>query len=118
MDYSENLSQTYKYEPQSSHFNKQQYSLHCTLKHFDDKESPCLYMYHLSNVMKHNYKFTSTVIDKLLEDHNNNDIIRFKSDNINVNGFFTIINLLPFKMKLKLYCITESVVMAKDLLMR
>ena len=38
-------------------------------------------MYHLSNVMKHNYKFTSTVIDKLLEDHNNNDTIPFKSDN-------------------------------------
>ena len=72
MDYSENLSQAYKYEPQSSHFNKQQYSLHCTVKHVDDKETPYVYMYHLSNVMKHNYPFTSTVIDKLLEDHNNN----------------------------------------------
>ena len=31
MDYSENLSQQYKFEPQSYHFNKSQYSLHCTL---------------------------------------------------------------------------------------
>ena len=34
MDFSENISQMYKHEPQSSHFNKQQYSLHCTVNLF------------------------------------------------------------------------------------
>ena len=40
MNFSENLSQQYKYEPQSCHFNKQQYSLHCTVKHTRDESSP------------------------------------------------------------------------------
>ena len=30
MYFSENVSQHFKYEPQSSHFNRKQYSLHCT----------------------------------------------------------------------------------------
>ena len=33
MDFSENLTQLFKYEPQSSHFNKSQYLLHCTAKY-------------------------------------------------------------------------------------
>ena len=33
MDFSENISHMHKFEPQSSHFNKAQYSLHCTVRH-------------------------------------------------------------------------------------
>ena len=44
-DYSENITQAFKYELQSSHFNKKQYSLHCTVKHEGDKN---YYLYHLS----------------------------------------------------------------------
>ena len=41
MDFSENLSQQFKYEPQSCHFNKKQYSLHCTVEHTGNSESGC-----------------------------------------------------------------------------
>ena len=33
LDYSENIAQQYKYEPQSAHCSKRQFSLHCTVKH-------------------------------------------------------------------------------------
>lgn len=50
MDFSEN-SQMHKYEPQSSHFNKSHYSLHCTVKHDIHEEEPMYtYIYHLSDV--------------------------------------------------------------------
>ena len=51
MDFSENLTELVKYEPQSSHFNKSQYSLHCTAKYTGLEESPYHYLYLLSNVM-------------------------------------------------------------------
>ena len=31
LDYSENMTHQYKFEPQSSHFSKKQFSLHCTV---------------------------------------------------------------------------------------
>ena len=65
MDYSENVSQQFK--PQSSHFNKQQFSLHCTVKHTSNEDSPYHYMYHLSDEMKHDSAFTSVVVYHLLE---------------------------------------------------
>ena len=80
MDFSENLSQQYKYEPQSCHFNKQQYSLHCTIQHTGCSISPHEHFYHLSDDMKHNFAFTSSVVHHLLELHNPS-VIRFKSDN-------------------------------------
>ena len=46
MDFSENISQMYKNEPQSSHFNKAQYSLHCTVEH---QQNEYKYNYHLSD---------------------------------------------------------------------
>jgi len=58
MDFSENLSQMYKYEPQSSHFSKRQFSLHCTVKHSNENER--CYLYHLSDDKKHDYAFTFT----------------------------------------------------------
>ena len=81
MDYSENLSQQYKYEPQSSHCNKNQYSLHCTVKHTGDNNSPCEYIYHLSDEKKHDFAFTSVVVNHILELKHPCNIIRLKSDN-------------------------------------
>ena len=75
MDYSENLSQQYKYEPQASHFNKNQYSLHCTVKHTDNKNSPYEYIYHLSNEKKHDFAFTSMVV-------NQNDDLLCENENV------------------------------------
>ena len=80
MDYSENVSQHFKYEPQSSHFNKTQYSLHCTVKHVPG-DSPYQYIYHLSDEKKHNHAFTSAVIDHILSDELDENMIRVKSDN-------------------------------------
>ena len=80
-DYSENLTQSYKYEPQSSHFNKKQYSLHCTVKHFLDSSQ---YFYHFSDSKKHDFAYTSHVLNHLLdleEEDNVSVIIRVKSDN-------------------------------------
>ena len=81
MDYSENLSQQYKYEPQSSHFKKNQYSLHCTVKHTDNKNYPYEYIYHLFDEKKHDFAFTSMVINHILQLHNPSDTICLKSDN-------------------------------------
>ena len=66
-----------KFEPQYSHFSKKQFSLHCTVQHLPDSHK---YIYHLSNVMTHNYAFTSTVL-KYLIDHSSTNIIRINSDN-------------------------------------
>ena len=77
MDFSENLAQQYKYEPQSSHFSKRKFSLHCTLKHLPNSHD---YIYHLSNEMKHNYAFTATVFRQLINE-SSSDIICLKSDN-------------------------------------
>ena len=61
-DYSEDLSQRYKFEHQSFHFNKKQYSLYCTVKHTSDKNSLYEYIYQLSDEMKHDFVFTSVVV--------------------------------------------------------
>ena len=73
MDFSENLTQLFKYEPQSSHFNKSQCSVHCTIEHTGDDETPFCSIFHLSDEMKHNHSFTSAVVNDI--------ILRFKSDN-------------------------------------
>ena len=46
MDFSENVSQMHNSGPQSSHFNKAQYSLHCTVRHGANGN---LYLYHLTD---------------------------------------------------------------------
>ena len=58
MDCLENITQAFKYEPQSSHLNKKQYSLHCTVKHEGDKNH---YLFQLSNELTHNFAFTFNV---------------------------------------------------------
>ena len=80
VDYSKNLSQQYKFEPQSSHFSKRQFSLHCTVKHTTDPNNPHLYKYHLSDEMKYDYIFTTTVLKQLIQE-SSYDIIHIKSDN-------------------------------------
>ena len=82
IDYSENLTQSYKFEPQSSHFNKKQYSLHCTVKHLANGRVQ--YIYHFSDAKKHDFAFTSHVVRHLqdIEDEScTSTIIRMKSDN-------------------------------------
>ena len=81
MDFSKNLTYLFKFEPQLSHFNKSQYSLHCTLKHKSDNESPFCYKFYLSDEMKHNHAFTSSVVNDIIQKHDLPLILRFKSDN-------------------------------------
>ena len=76
LDYSENMTQQNKFECQSLHFSKKQFSLHCTVKHLPDSQE---YIHHLSNVMTHNYAFTSTVLKYLIA-HSSTNIIRIKSN--------------------------------------
>ena len=85
MDFSENLSQMHKYEPQSAHFNKRKYSLHCTVEHVDHQKyphlkSPYLNHYYLSDDMKPDSAFTSAVIQHLFHDCELPYIIQIKSD--------------------------------------
>ena len=82
LDYSENLTQSYKNESQSSHFNKGQYSPHCSVKHSSDQIFS--YFYCLSDDLKHNFAFTKTVVDDLLEKNGTTTILPFKSDNCSV----------------------------------
>ena len=64
--FSENFTGTHKFEPQSAHFTKKQFSLHCTVMHCEENGSLSLrYIYHLSNEMKHNAEFTFTVVKYL-----------------------------------------------------
>ena len=78
MDFSENLPQLFKHEPQSSHFNKKRYSLHCTVMH--DKEGNKS-IYHLSDHFEHNFAFTFCVMNHLTSLSNEASFIGFKSDN-------------------------------------
>ena len=87
MDYSENLSFTPKHEPQDSHFNNQQLSLHCTVVHPAEDSKNFQYAYHISNDKRHDFAFTSNVIEDLLkkyDEHGDYPVIRFKSDNCSV----------------------------------
>lgn len=59
-DYSENMSQITKFEPQSAHFNKKAYSLHCTVIHTTNQDAPYQYDFHLSDEIKHDHAFTAT----------------------------------------------------------
>ena len=79
-DFSENITCSPKFEPQSAHFAKKQISLHCSVMHNVDSLK---YIYHLSNELVHKSFFTIKVINDLLKmkDNNNNEIVRFESDN-------------------------------------
>ena len=82
MDYSENISNSPKYEPQDAHFSSKQISLHCTVVHPVDANVS--YAYHLSDDKCHDSAFTSNAIDDLLEtyhEYKNYPVLRLKSDN-------------------------------------
>ena len=84
MDFSENITASPKFEPQSSHFSKRQFSFHCTVMHTAKEGIPVnTYIYHLSDYVKHDSIFTMNVVFDIL---NNFDLdtlqpLRFKSDN-------------------------------------
>ena len=72
----------YKYKPQSSHFSKQQYSLHCTVRtKYLDSQPTHNYLYDLSDEMKHDYAFTASVVDHVLSPEDLLETLRFKLDN-------------------------------------
>ena len=66
----ENIQVTPKYEPQSAHFNKQQYSLHCTVVHTSnidlETDKNFCYLYYLSEKNKHDFVLTFAVIDDIV----------------------------------------------------
>ena len=117
----------HKYEVQSAHFNKHNYSLHCTVEHVDHQKyphlkSPYLYHYHFSDDMKHNSVFTSAVIQHLFHDCKLPYIIRIKSDNCSTQykcglAFGEYLKLQKNLTKLS-SSITGHLVMEKDFLMQ
>ena len=91
MDYLENITQAFKYEPQSSHLNKKQYSLHCMVKHEGDKSH---YLYQLSDELTHNFAFTFNVVKHAFQMSQQPPqflcikiILIFPAHNISVNMF-------------------------------
>ena len=78
LDYSENMSQQYKYEPRSSHFIKMQFSLHCTVKQISNSHEyiinqiKYIIIYHLSDKMTYNYVFKWTMFKQLIDQSSNN----------------------------------------------
>ena len=69
MDFSENISNTPKEEPQDSHFGagSTQISLHCTVVHPAENSDIVKYSYHLSNDRGHDTAYTC-VIENLLSE--------------------------------------------------
>ena len=104
MDYSENVTSQVKSEPQSGHFNKKQYSLHCTVQHDVDN-----YFYHFSNVKTHGFAYTFSVIKHLNTEITPGKLMRFKSDNCNMQykckWVFRQYQLLANEKHKKLLCI-------------
>ena len=87
MDYSENIQNTPKHQPQDAHFNPAQHTLHCTVVYPAYDSNNVNYAYHVSRDNVHDGSFTSTVIDDLLKSNNevkHYPVIRFKSDNFMV----------------------------------
>ena len=86
MDYSENLSTTPKHEPQDSHFNSKQTSLHCTVVYYEDANGNIrpTYAFHFSDNKKHDNVFTEAVVRDLLQrypSYSAHSVLRLKSDN-------------------------------------
>ena len=82
LDFSENITGTPKYEVQSAHFNKSQFSLHVSVAHETSESNR--YYYHFSDDNTHDFAFTGHVARGLIERYDNLNIIRFKSDNFSV----------------------------------
>ena len=69
-----------KIEPQSAHFNKDQYTLHCTVARSFDEDAFNKYIYHFSNDTSHDSQF-SYAVDELMTNNDQCLIFSFKSDN-------------------------------------
>ena len=69
-----------KIEPQSAHFNKYQYTLHCTVPRSFDENAFNKYIYHFANDTSHDSQF-SYAVDELRTNNDQCLIISFKSDN-------------------------------------
>ena len=57
---------------------KKQYSLHCTVKHEENKDK---YFYHFSDEITHNFAFIYSIVKHLIDLEPELKIIRIKSDN-------------------------------------
>ena len=96
MDYSENVSGSPKKEPQDAHFNKKQFSLHCTVGHEPDKN---VFFYHLANERNHDHNFTDKVVNSLVSRYRAVvDIFRSKSDNCTPQ--YKCLNVFPLFRRL------------------
>ena len=67
-------------EPHFAHFNKDQYTLHCTVAHSFDEDAFNKYIYHFSNDTSHDSQF-SYAVDELMTNNDQCLIFSFKSDN-------------------------------------
>ena len=70
-----------KIEPQSAHFNKDQYTLHCTVACSFDEDAFNKYIYHFSNDTSHDSQFSYANVDELVTNNDQCLIFSFKSDN-------------------------------------
>ena len=70
-----------KYEPQSAHFNKDQYTLHCTVAHSFDEDAFNKYIYHFSNNTSHDSQFSYAIVDDLITNNDQCFIFCHKSQN-------------------------------------
>ena len=68
-------------EPHSAQFNKDQYTLHCTVAHSFDEDAFNKYIYHFSNDTSHDSQFSYANVDDLMTNNDQCLIFRFKSDN-------------------------------------
>ena len=66
-DFSENITQMLKQEPQSSHFNKDQFTLHCAVRYCMDDSVK--YEYHFSNDTKHDSATVSLLTHELVNSY-------------------------------------------------
>ena len=70
-----------KFEPQSAHFNKDQYTLHCAVAHSFDEDAFNKYIHHFSNDTSHDSQFSYAIVDNLMTNNDQCLIFCFKSDN-------------------------------------
>ena len=75
LDFSENITGSPKYEVQSAHFNKSQFSLHVSVAHETSESNR--YYYHFSDDNTHDFAFTGHVARDLIEWYDNLNIMRF-----------------------------------------
>ena len=79
LDFSENFAP--KFEPQSARFNKDQYTLHCTVAHSFDDDAFNKYIYNFSSDTSHDSQFSYAIVDHLMTNNDQCLIFHFKSDN-------------------------------------